>query len=83
MNRTETTVAIGAPTATEPPVEPLRPFVSVTWGVRGWSAVLMWWNPDLDGFWEPWESHPHSFSTEAEAVPIARAWAETQGVEFV
>jgi len=76
-------VEVGAPTPTEPPVEPRSAFVTVSFGARGWFAVLMWWNPDLDGSWEPWEAHPDFFSTEADVVPIARAWAQSQGVDLL
>lgn len=55
--------------------------VTVTHGMRGYFAVLVWWNPD-GGFWEPWESGCGSYSNPDEASTEGRAWAAAEGVEF-
>lgn len=57
-------------------------YVSVTHGMRGWFAVMLWWNPDLGGFWEPWQTGCGSYATPEEAEVEARAWAEDEGLEF-
>jgi len=72
----------GKPTATEPPVNPHAPFVTVSEGMRGWFAVVMWWNPDLGGFWEPWQTSPESFDEKQDAVESARNWAVADGLAF-
>lgn len=55
-------------------------FVTVTYGLRGYFAVLMWWNPD--GFWEPWQSGIGSYVTAEDAAKEGREWAEAEGVKF-
>jgi hypothetical protein len=60
--------------------DPKLPFVTVTHGMRGYFAVLMWWNAN-DEFWEPWSSGFGSYNTYEEAIPEARAWAEAEDVE--
>lgn len=57
-------------------------FVTTTKGMRGYFAVQVWWNPDLGGFWEPWQSGIGSYATQREAEVDARAWAESEGLEF-
>lgn len=57
-------------------------YVTVTHGMRGWFAVLMHWNTDLGGFWEPYVTDSSSFKTREAAIPAAKAIAEAEGVEF-
>lgn len=56
-------------------------YVTVTYGLRGYFAVLMAWNPDHGGFYEPWNSADFSHRTRAAAVVDAREWALAEGVE--
>lgn len=73
---------VGNPTATEPPLNPHAPFVTVSQGMRGWFAVIMWRNPELDGFWEPWQTSPQSFPFKDLAIRDARNWAEAEQLAF-
>lgn len=59
-----------------------EPFVTVALGMRGYFAVLMVWNEDLGGFWEPENSGYGSYKTREAAFPEAREWAEAEEVEF-
>lgn len=59
-----------------------RPFVTITEGMRGFFAVLMCWNQEHGGFWEPWNSSDASFETYDEAIPDAKCWAEAENIEF-
>lgn len=60
-------------------------YVDVTSGMRGFFAVLLWWN-DEDGpergFWEPWSTSPLSFETREGAERDGRRWAEAEGLPF-
>jgi hypothetical protein len=56
--------------------------VTITQGLRGYFAVLVCWNPEHGGFWEPWQSGIGSYATAEEAEEEARDWAEAEGVEF-
>lgn len=58
-----------------------KSYVTVTHGMRGFFAVLMWWNPD-PGFWEPWQSGIGSYKSGKEAAAEGRIWAEAEGLEF-
>ena len=53
-------------------------FITVTKGMRGFFAVMVWWNPQ--GFWEPYESHPCSHEEGAGAQADAKSWAEAEGL---
>ena len=57
----------------------MKPFVTVTHGIRGWFAVLMVWG---DECYEPWNSGIDSYKTREGAVIDARSWAEAEGVEL-
>lgn len=60
-----------------------RPYVTVYKPVAGWKAVVMWWNDEDGGFWEPWQTSPFAFGSEQEAEAWARSWASAEGMEFV
>jgi hypothetical protein len=54
------------------------PFVTVTSGMRGYFAILMFW--DEDGFWDVWQSGIGSYRTAEEARKDAREWAHAEGI---
>lgn len=58
------------------------PHVTTTQGMRGHFAVLLWWNPDMGGFPEPWQSGDGSYKTSAEAAVEGKAWAEAEEIPF-
>ena len=60
----------------------MRKWVDVTEGMRSWFAVMMWWNPDLGGFWEPWDTSPLSFATREGAESDGQSWSRDEGVPF-
>jgi len=51
--------------------------------MSGHFAVLMWWNPDHGGFWEPWNTGFGRYATKEEARVEAREWAEAEEVRYV
>lgn len=57
-------------------------YITTYLSISGWKAIQLWWNPDMGGFWEPWETGCGYYATEAEAADEARAWAEAEGLEF-
>lgn len=57
-------------------------FVTITSGMRGYFAVLLCWNPEAGGFYEPENRGIGSYGTAREAEPEARSWAEAEGVAF-
>lgn len=63
-------------------IEDHKAYVTVTCGIRGWFAVMMWWNQELGGFWEPWNTGDGSYATAREAEVDAKCWAEAEGIEF-
>ena len=56
-------------------------YVTVYESIGGWKAVLLWWNPELGGFYEPMQTGS-GCATREEAVAWAKDWAEAEGVEF-
>lgn len=59
-----------------------KPFITVSNGLRGWFAVNMWWNPEHDGFYEPWNTGCGSYETREGAIKEAKAWAEADGIDL-
>jgi hypothetical protein len=57
-------------------------FVTVYESVGGWKAMMVWWNPDMGGFWEPYQTGLGGYPTETEAEAEARDWAAADGLEF-
>jgi hypothetical protein len=56
--------------------------ISVTGpALSGYFAVMYWWNPS--GFWEPWETGIGRYPTKEEAIVEGKAWAESEGLEFL
>lgn len=58
------------------------PHITTTYGLRGWFAVCLWWNPEMDGFAEPWQSGIGSYGTQEEAAIEGRQWADTEELPF-
>lgn len=58
-------------------------FITTYQSVGGWKAVMDWWNPEMGGFWEPWETGFGAYSTEEKAIEEAESWAEAEELEYV
>lgn len=54
--------------------------VDVTEGMSGHFAVIIWWNPDMGGFWEPWDTGEGRYATATEAYLEAKAIGEADGL---
>jgi hypothetical protein len=59
-----------------------KSFITVYNPIVGWKAVQYWWNPDLGGFWEPWQTGFCAFNTEQSAIDDALFWAEMEDLPF-
>ena len=59
------------------------PYITTTEGMSGHFAVMLWWNPDMGGFWEPWDTGIGRFATREEAAEEAKQWAEAEELEYV
>jgi hypothetical protein len=57
-------------------------YITVSQGIGGWFAVLVWMNPDMGGFWEPYDTGIGRYATKAEAETEARMWAKDESLEF-
>ncbi len=62
-------------------------FITVYLSIGGWKAIQLTWSllhedrPD-SGFWEPEQTGVGAYATAAEATVEAKAWAESEGLEF-
>lgn len=45
-------------------------------------AVIMWWNPDMGGFWEPWDTGIGRYATREEALNEALTIANDEQLPF-
>lgn len=60
----------------------IYPHWTVREGMSGWFAVLMWWNPDMDGFPEPWTTADGRYPEESTAIEEGRDLARLDEVPF-
>lgn len=58
-------------------------FVGVTKGMSGYFAVIYWWNQDMGGFWEPWDTGFGRHPTEDDARGEAIAIADMEGIPYL
>jgi hypothetical protein len=72
-------VGAEAPKAADPSK---KPYITVTEGMSGHFAVQVWWNPDLGGFWEPWDTGIGRYATQEEAITEAKDWARQDEMEY-
>ncbi len=67
-----------------PPMEtPTIAYITTTDAPSGHFAVMMWWNPDMGGFWEPWDTADARRGEPEVAAADAKAWAKEAGVPYV
>lgn len=59
-----------------------KPFITTTHAISGYFAVCIWWNTDMDGFWEPWNTGIGRYATKEEAVTEAKQWAKAEELEY-
>lgn len=59
-----------------------RPYVTVTYGGAGYFAVLLCWNEDHGGFWEPWETGFVRSPFKDVAAREAKEWAAAENLEY-
>lgn len=57
-------------------------YISVYKPIAGWKAIQYWWNPDMEGFWEPWQTGSFAFATKEEAIEDAKFWAMCDDIPF-
>jgi len=60
-------------------------YVTVYKSVEGWKAVMVCWNddePELGGFWEPYQTGIGSYETREQATKEAKVWAREECLEF-
>jgi len=62
-------------------------FMTVYVSICGWQSKMMWWNPDHDGFWEPYQTgfgpYGNSEKGKQTAIREAKHWAECEGLKYV
>ena len=66
---------------TEAP-KPPQAFISVYKPIAGWKAIHYWWNPEMGGFWEPWQTGMCAWETKEQAIEDAILWAEAEELPF-
>jgi len=66
---------------TAEPVEDHKPFVTVSSGMRGSFAVLVFWDKE-GGIWDVWQTGIGSYPTALGAIQEAHDWADAEGLEF-
>lgn len=59
------------------------PYITTTSGGSGFFAVMIWLNPDMGGFEEPWQTGIGRYKSSAQAAIEAREWAAAEELEYV
>ena len=57
-------------------------YITTTYGMSGYFAVHVWWNPDMGGFWEPYQTGVGRYSDKKLAIVEAKQWAEAEELEY-
>lgn len=60
-------------------------YITVTYGMSGYFAVLIGWTketPECDGYWEPYETAIGRWATLAEAEEEGKLWAKAEEIEY-
>lgn len=56
-------------------------YVTVYHSIGGWKAVLLCWNTDHGGFYEPFQTS-FGFDKKEKAIKDGKLWAEAEFIEF-
>lgn len=59
------------------------PHITVTKGMAGWFAVMLWWNPECGGFPEPYLTGSGRYAKQTDAIREAQDWAAAEELPFV
>lgn len=59
------------------------PYIDVYQSIGGWKAVMIWWNPEMGGFPEPWQTGFGAYATREEPEAEAVSWAEAEDLPCV
>ena len=43
-------------------------FITTTSGMSGHFAVMLWWNPDMEGFWEPYDTGIGRYLNQQDSI---------------
>ena len=65
----------------DPQWEDYQTYIGITCGMRGWFAVLLVWNQEMQ-MYEPWSTGFGSYKSSKEAIPEAKGWAAAEGIQF-
>lgn len=57
-------------------------YITTTHGLSGHFAIMVWFNPALGGFSEPYDTGLGRYPSKAEAVLEGVAWAKMEGLEL-
>lgn len=57
-------------------------YITTTFGMSGYFAVMYWWNPESGGFWEPYNTGFGRYKTKEKAVEEAKQWAEAEDLQY-
>jgi hypothetical protein len=60
----------------------VKPYITTYESLIGWKAVMIWWNPEMGGFEEPYQTGLSAYETKEQAEIEAKAWAADEGIEF-
>lgn len=58
------------------------PYITVTSGMAGFFAVMVWWAPEHGGYEEPYDTGLVRSPVQADAIREAEQWAAAEGVTY-
>jgi hypothetical protein len=58
------------------------PVVTIYQPIAGWKAVQYWWNPEMGGFPEPWQTASVAYGEPEPARDDAMRWAVAEKCSF-
>ncbi len=58
-------------------------FISIYKPIAGWKAIQYWWNPEMGGFWEPWQTGSFVHESSHAAWAEAQEWALAEDIPLI
>ena len=59
-----------------------KKWITIGEGAAGWFAVMIWVNPAMGGFPEPYQTGVGRYPDRDSAIAEAEEWADSDGLEL-
>lgn len=63
----------------------MKRYITISKGMAGYFAVLVWWNDEDPkfGFWEPYDTGVGRYQNPQAAIDEAKEWAVSENLRYI